>query len=49
MNPNLIIPVGTQVVSRIEVKNKQHEVVPRVELELLFMLLQTILMLTRFV
>ena len=26
MNPNLIIPVGTQVVSRIEVKNKQDEV-----------------------
>ena len=23
VNPNLIIPVGTQVVSRIEVKNKQ--------------------------
>ncbi|MEM7557427.1 MAG: nucleotidyltransferase domain-containing protein, partial [Cyanobacteria bacterium P01_A01_bin.84] len=27
MNPNLIIPVGTQIVSRIEVKNKQHEIV----------------------
>lgn len=27
MNPNLIIPVGTQIVSRIEVKNKQEEVI----------------------
>ena len=27
MNPNLIIPVGTQVVSRIEVKNKDKEVI----------------------
>jgi uncharacterized protein len=27
MNPNLIIPVGTQIVSRIEVKNKQNEVI----------------------
>ena len=26
MNPNLIIPVGTQVVSRIEVKNKNNEI-----------------------
>ena len=26
MNPHLIVPVGTQVVSRIEVKNKQEEV-----------------------
>lgn len=27
MNPNLIIPVGTQVVSRIEVKNKQNQAI----------------------
>ena len=27
MNPNLIIPVGTQVVSRIEVKNKDRKIV----------------------
>ena len=27
MNPNLIIPVGTQVVSRIEVKNKQNKII----------------------
>ena len=27
MNPNLIIPIGTQVVSRIEVKNKQDEII----------------------
>ena len=27
MNPNLIIPVGTQVVSRIKVKNKQNKVI----------------------
>ena len=27
MNPNLIIPVGTQVVSRIEVKNKQDKII----------------------
>ena len=27
MNPNLIIPVGTQIVSRIEVKNKDREVI----------------------
>jgi hypothetical protein len=27
LNPNLIIPVGTQVVSRIEVKNKHNEVI----------------------
>ena len=26
MNPHLIVPVGTQVVSRIEVKNKQDRV-----------------------
>ena len=32
MNPNLIIPVGTQVVSRIEVKNKQDEIILNVNL-----------------
>ena len=27
MNPNLIVPIGTQVVSRIEVKNKQNKII----------------------
>lgn len=27
MNPNLIIPVGTQVVSRIEVRNQAHQII----------------------